>query len=129
MSPLQRNSNERIGDKEDEEEVVFETAQGETTETASKEKTDAKHMTSLDSREARKRRKSKKRGERKSPENMDKETLSSLSNSLHKEHFSQIEGHFGRYDSLITAKRLKLQNSRQLQSLETRFQILQRNEQ
>ena len=36
--------------------------------------------------------------------------------------------HTGRFDSLILAKRIKNENSRMLQSLESRFSILQRNE-
>jgi len=43
------------------------------------------------------------------------------------------DGHYGgdsgRFNSLILAKRIKNENSRMLQSLETRFSILQRNEQ
>ena len=35
----------------------------------------------------------------------------------------------GRFESLILARRIKNENSRMLQSLETRFNILQRNEQ
>ena len=38
-------------------------------------------------------------------------------------------GDSGRFNSLILAKRIKNENSRMLQSLETRFSILQRNEQ
>ena len=38
-------------------------------------------------------------------------------------------GESGRFESLILAKRIKNENSRMLQSLETRFSILQRNEQ
>ena len=37
-------------------------------------------------------------------------------------------GDSGRFNSLILAKRIKNENSRMLQSLETRFSILQRNE-
>ena len=37
-------------------------------------------------------------------------------------------GDTGRFNSLILAKRIKNENSRMLQSLETRFSILQRNE-
>ena len=38
-------------------------------------------------------------------------------------------GDSGRFNSLILARRIKNENSRMLQSLETRFNILQRNEQ
>lgn len=38
-------------------------------------------------------------------------------------------GNSGRFESLILARRIKNENSRMLQSLETRFSILQRNEQ
>ena len=37
-------------------------------------------------------------------------------------------GESGRFNSLILAKRIKNENSRMLQSLESRFSILQRNE-
>ena len=74
-------------------------------ETGDREEADKKQMRSTESREARKRRRSK-RGRKTSAKAH--ETLSSLSNSISKEHFSHMEGNVGRYDSLITAKRLKL---------------------
>ena len=44
------------------------------------------------------------------------------------EHQLRTGGDSGRFESLILAKRIKNENSRMLQSLETRFSILQRNE-
>ena len=107
---------------EDEGEVLYETALD--TEQYNNENG---RNEGFESRQARKRRKSKRRQQFQDPREAH-ENLSQLSNSIDKQHFSYIEGNVGRYDSLITAKRLKMHNSRQLQSLESRFQILQRNE-
>ena len=107
---------------EDEGEVLYETA----LDTEQNRNEDERNE-GFDSRQARKRKKYKQ-GQQSSDPRDAHENLSQLSNSIDKQHFSHIEGNIGRYDSLITAKRLKMHNSRQLQSLESRFQILQRNE-
>ena len=77
MSPAHNKSQSKIGDatnKEEEGEVVYETAQGETAETAQ----ETRHMASLESREARRKKKPRKQGSRKELRGAG-ETLSALS--------------------------------------------------
>ena len=93
---------------EDEGDVVYETAPDTEQNNNENGRNDG-----FESRQARKRRKSKRRQQLSDPREAH-ENLSQLSNSIDKQHFSHIEGNVGRYDSLITAKRLKMHNSRQL---------------
>ena len=93
---------------DDEGDVVYDTV-GDTEQTYNENGRNE----GFESRQARKRRKSKRRHQLQDAREAH-ENLSQLSNSIDKQHFSHIEGNVGRYDSLITAKRLKMHNSRQL---------------